>query len=145
MQLLFSFCVALFISLLPLQVSETLYAQAPSEKEPLVLLDHVTQVTSLSNGIVVRQNGVLEEITALRDDLLRIRIAPEGLLPEDASWAVLAEARRSSVAVTPETANGRVGFRTHLLRIEVDRSTMTLTVRDLNGNILQQDARPTRF
>jgi alpha-glucosidase len=145
MQLLFSFCVALFIALLPLQVSETLHAQAPSEKEPLVLLDHVTQVTSLSNGIVVRQNGVLEEITALRDDLLRIRIAPEGLLPEDASWAVLAEARRSSVAVTPETANGRVGFRTHLLRIEVDRSTMTLTVRDLNGNILQQDARPTRF
>ncbi|WP_263366537.1 glycoside hydrolase family 31 protein [Edaphobacter bradus] len=111
----------------------------------MVLLDHLTASASLPNGIVVRENAIEEEITALRDDLLRIRIARKGPLPEDASWAVLDDARHSSVAVTPETAEGHVGFRTRLLHVEIDRSTMALTIRDLNGNALQQDARPTRF
>jgi len=55
----------------------------------------------LSNGIRARSNGVTLEVTALRDDVLRIREAHSPELPEDASWAVLPSARRSSVPITP--------------------------------------------
>jgi alpha-glucosidase len=141
----FSFLFLVFSVATIVQGSEFGYAQAVREKQPIVLLDHVTQFAPLSNGIVVRQDAVQEQITALRDDVIRIRIGSQGQLPEDASWAVLADARHSSVGVTLESTAGYVGFRTRSLKIEIDRATMALKVSDLNGNVVQQDARPTRF
>lgn len=99
----------------------------------------------LPNGIEVRAGGLLETIVALRDDVLRIRISRTGALPEDASWAVLDSARRSSVPVLAETSGNHFGFRTRALIVELDKSTLQLTLRDPAGKILQQDARPVRF
>jgi alpha-glucosidase len=102
-------------------------------------------VTPLSNGIEVRVGDVRERVLALRDDVLRVTIANAKPWPEDASWAVLPAARTSSVAVTVEDSTAHCGFRTRALAVEIDRKTLALTVRDLAGNILQQDARPIRF
>ncbi|MGD0800355.1 MAG: TIM-barrel domain-containing protein [Terracidiphilus sp.] len=104
----------------------------------------VAAISILPNGIEVRSGDLHETIAALRDDVLRIRIA-HGALPEDASWAVFSSARHSSVPVTPETSAGHFGFRTKALIVELDKQTLELTVRDLAGNILQQDARPVHF
>ena len=70
------------------------------------------------------------EVTALRNDLLRVRISHKAPLPEDASWAVLPASRTASVRVTSEAT----GFRTSALRVSVDPVTEELTVRDLAGN-----------
>ena len=104
-----------------------------------------TIVSNLSNGIDVRAGDIHEQILALRDDVIRVRIAHGMSLPEDASWAVLANARRSSLAITPVSSENRLGFSTHALSVELDKHTLQLTVRDLNGEILQQDARPIRY
>jgi alpha-glucosidase len=133
------------IALLLSQASMPLCGQSTATKSDAFLLDHVTGFTSLPNGIEVRDGEARETIVALRNDLLRIRIARKGGLPEDASWAVLADARRSSVAATPEIAADHVGFRTNSLRVEIDKKNLILTIRDLSGNVLQQDARPIRF
>jgi alpha-glucosidase len=93
----------------------------------------------------VRRGALHEQVTALRDDVLRIRVWRGQTAPEDASWAVLAEARHASAPVTIENAADHFGFRTHALAVEADRQTLQLTVRDLAGNILEQDARPLRF
>ncbi len=100
--------------------------------------------TSLPNGIEVKAGDLREKIVALRDDVLRISIT-RGSWPEDASWAVLPDARKSSVPVELEKNRDHFAFRTHVLIIEVDKNTLELTVRDLDGNILHQDARPIRF
>jgi len=52
-------------------------------------------VKTLPNGIVATSADTREEITALRDDVLRIRVWRGSKEPEDASWAVLTEARRA--------------------------------------------------
>jgi alpha-glucosidase len=98
-------------------------------------------VSALANGIEVSGGELHEQITALRDDVLRIRIWRGSTPPEDASWAVLAVARHASVAVTAANA----GFRTGGLAVDVDPQTLEFTVRDHAGNILEQDARPVRF
>jgi alpha-glucosidase len=103
------------------------------------------QLTSLPNGIDLRAAEMREQITALRDDLLRVRIVRTGQLPEDASWAVLPEARTSSANVTPEINAGSVGFRTRVLRVVVDRKTLRMAVLDLAGNVLLEDARRAQF
>ncbi|GAC1680636.1 MAG: glycoside hydrolase family 31 protein [Terriglobales bacterium] len=94
----------------------------------------------MRDGIEVRSGGAIIKITALRDDVLRVRIAPTGEMPEDASWAVLESARHGSAKVTQEDSPDHVGFRTASIRVKIDRSTLHLQITDLNGNVLQEDA-----
>ena len=86
-----------------------------------------------------------EQITALRDDVLRVRIVRSGGLPEDASWAVLPNARTSAVIVAPEMTPTSAGFHTSALRVVVDRKTLRMTIFDPAGNVLSEDARRAQF
>jgi alpha-glucosidase len=103
------------------------------------------QLTHLPNGMEVRSGELHERITALRQDVLRIRLWRGRQVPEDASWAVLASARHATVPVMPTDTAGRDGFRTPALTVDVDPQTLELTVRDAAGHILQQDVRPIRW
>jgi alpha-glucosidase len=103
------------------------------------------QITPSPTGLTATADGLTLQVTALRDDILRVRMWKGDAVPEDASWAVLPQARTSSVPVTPE-ANG---FITKLLRVSVS-DHLLLTLADLQGNVLQKDAAPvlwegTRF
>src|SRR6202453_3305251 len=103
------------------------------------------QITPAPSGLTAVADGVTLQVNALRDDILRVRMWKGDAVPEDASWAVLSQARPSSVPVTAEAR----GFSTKALRVSVD-DHLLLTVTDLQGNILQKDAAPvlcvgTRF
>ena len=110
-------------------------SQTPSETHPAIVETH-----PLPNGLEVSSNGLTLLVTALRDDVLRVRAGQNGKLGEDASWAVLATSRTASIPVTPEGA----GFSTKALRISFD-TNLRLTVSDLAGHVLQQDERPIEF
>jgi alpha-glucosidase len=106
---------------------------------------HPQQITAAESGLTAVANGVTLEVTALRDDVLRVRMWRGDAVPEDASWAVLTPSRTNRVPVTAEAH----GFATKALRASVDEHLL-LTVTDLEGNILQRDAAPvlwegTRF
>ena len=77
------------------------------------------------------------EVTALRNDVLRVRLWMPGQEPENASWAVLPAALHSTVFVKPEAH----GFTTGKLHVVV-ASDLSLTVSDMSGHLLQQDAEP---
>jgi alpha-glucosidase len=103
------------------------------------------RANSLPNGIDIQGADAREQITALRDDVLRVRIVRSGGFPEDASWAVLPNARTSSVTVTPEMTSTSAGFHTSALRVVVDRKTLRMTIFDRAGDVLSQDARRPQF
>jgi alpha-glucosidase len=107
--------------------------------------DRVAHAAPLKNGIELRDGSLTMRITALRNDVLRVRVGRDGVLPEDASWAVLPEARTATVDVVQDSTPAAVGFHTTMLRVEVARATGLMTVRDLASNIVQQDAEPLRF
>ena len=103
------------------------------------------QITPAPSGLTAVAEGVTLQVNALREDILRVRMWKGDAVPEDASWAVLSQARNSSVPVTAEAR----GFTTKALRVSVD-DRLLLTVADLQGNVLQKDAAPvlwegTRF
>src|SRR4029077_14745664 len=75
-----------------------------------------------------------------RDDVLRVRQAFNGELSEDASWAVPSQIRHLTAEVTPENAPDAFGFHTKTLRVRVERTTLRLSITDLQGNMLQEDA-----
>ncbi len=100
-------------------------------------------ISPLANGIEVRAGALHERVTALRGDVLRVRVWRGANAPEDASWSVLPQARQASATVT--NTSGHTGFRTDALAVEIDPATLEITVSDSDGTILQQDARPLRF
>jgi len=75
--------------------------------------------TNIPNGVEIKRGDMLLSVVALRDDVLRVRVANNGALPEDASWAVAPEIRNNKVDVVPETSNDTRGFHTKALRVRI--------------------------
>jgi alpha-glucosidase len=129
-------------------INSTGDAQTPPPSNPQrVALDSVTSAKHLPDGVEVQAGSATIRITALRDDIVRFRIAPGSTLPEDASWAVLPEARTKSVNVQPLEDAHAVGFRTASIEVRAERDPLRLVVSDLAGHVLCADAlgRPTEF
>jgi len=122
-------------------------AQTASPSQSAITLAAVTSFQPLRDGIEITAGPATLRITALRDDILRVRVAPGGALPEDSSWAVLSGPRGKSVNVQAMQDAVFVGFHTAVLDVRVERNPLRLVVRDLAGNVISADAvgRPTEF
>jgi alpha-glucosidase len=115
-------------------------SSGPASSRVVTLTDPLTSTKALPSGIEVRTGKSLLRVEALRDDVLRVRLAEDGVLAEDASWAVLPVARTSRVNVVAQSDETSVGFRTTALLVKIDRGSSHLTISDLQGHILQNDA-----
>jgi len=127
--------------------SQANQASEAQQKSGFVRLDRVTASRAIPNGIEIRSGTAVMQITALRDDVLRVRVGPAGQLPEDASWAVLAASRTAAVPVTQESSGSEVGFKTAKLHVSVRKDPLELTVTDLAGHVIAQDlpGRPIEY
>jgi alpha-glucosidase len=128
-----------------LTASPLLWAQSDRADATSVVLNHVTSFSMVRNGIDLRDGDARMQIIALRGNIVRVRVSRSGDLGEDASWAVLKEARQSRTEVKATETADSVGFQTDVLCVSVHRRTLALTITDLNGNVLQQDAKPVEF
>jgi alpha-glucosidase len=138
-----SFCLPALILLGVLAAPGTVSARgqsSPGDEPSVFFLDAFSGNRSLPNGLEVHSGRAVMNVLALRDDVVRIRIARSGELPEDASWAVPASSRDDRAQVTPENTSEAVGFRTQLLRVRIGLKDLRLVITDLEGNILQEDA-----
>lgn len=104
------------------------------------LTPHELTAVATPTGLRLTDGARILDIVALRDDIVRVRIGRSGALPEDASWAVKAEARAAKVVVTPTSSTNEIGFTTSELGVSVDRSSWALTIRDKAGAIISADA-----
>jgi len=139
------FAVSVFLFL-----AATSQAKSSSEAQPqpnFVRLDRVTASRAISNGIELHAGPAVLQITALRNDVLRVRVGAAGQLPEDASWAVLPSSRTASVAVSPHSSGTAVGFKTAQLIVSIQKDPLLLTVTDLKGHVIAQDlpGRPLEY
>src|SRR6202789_649910 len=98
------------------------------------------QLSAASSGLTAIAGDTTLQVMALGDDFLRVRVWKGDAVPEDASWAVLPEARSSGVQVVAEPH----GFATRQLRVTLD-DQLRLTVADLAGKVVQEDAAPVRW
>src|SRR6202034_3978795 len=84
-----------------------MFAISVAAQSPLPGLNHT------SSGVEFSTATLTLRVDALRPDVIRVRMFPKDRPAEDASWAVLPDARTARVAVTSEAA----GFSTTALRI----------------------------
>ena len=102
--------------------------------------ENQASIKALANGVEVRKGNTILQIVALRDDVLRVRESLDGALPEDASWAVAESIRKQAVAGVPQNGPTSAGFQTKSLRVAIDPNQFVLTISDLHGHVLQEDA-----
>ena len=135
-----------FVVLFSAAIHITVTAQN-QPKPAFVRLDRVTASHPTANGIEIRSGSALMQITALRDDLVRVRVGPSGQLPEDASWAVLPASRTATASVTQESNSTTVGFRTAKLHVIVRKDPLEISVTDPQGRVILQDlpGRPIEY
>src|SRR5689334_1283095 len=88
------------------------------------------------DGLESHRGGVLMRVTALTDQIIRVRIARDGVLPEDSSWAVPSVIRAHRAAIT--RLNN--GFATGAIRVTVDPASLALTVTDPSGKVIVADS-----
>ena len=141
------FLFVVFAVLFLAATSQTNSTAEAQQKPAFVRLDRVTASRPTANGIEIRSGSAVVQITALRDDVIRVRVGPTGQLPEDASWAVSAAARAASVSVTQESNSTSVGFRTTKLHVSVRKDPLELTVTDMQGRVIaaQLPGRPIEY
>lgn len=122
-------------------------AQSPTQPSTTVSLDAVSASEPLRDGLQIQVGPAVLRITALRSEIIRVRISPNSVLPEDASWAVLPDARNKTIDVQPSQDSSSMGFRTSALDVRIERDPLRLVIRDLEGNIISSDAagRTTKF
>jgi alpha-glucosidase len=108
---------------------------------------YATAAQAAAADIIVRRDGAdihsgpwFMRVTAVADDILRVRAAPAADLPEDASWAVPAEMRGRSVHVSVKPREDGVDFQTATLAVRIERSPLRLIVSDLAGHVISADA-----
>ncbi len=123
--------VAMFLASILASTAPAIATAAPTQA-----IAAPTSSAPLKDGIELHQGSVVMRVTALTDDILRVRIGRDGMLPEDASWAVPAEVRAQHAAVTA-TADG---FATAHIRVRFDPGTLRMTVTTADGHTIVRDA-----
>jgi alpha-glucosidase len=100
----------------------------------------VTYTRDLPCGIEVMAGSISMRVTAIRQDILRVRLCLRGNWPEDASWVVSKGTRGASVPVERRDSDSAVGFCTAALRVSIDNESARLVVTDPTGDVVSEDA-----
>ncbi len=99
-----------------------------------------TALPAAAAGVDLQSGTLRLQVTAIADDILRVRIAPAGDFPEDASWVIPAELRHAGVSVRPWSRPDAEGFETALLSVRIERASLRLIVSDMAGHVISADA-----
>jgi alpha-glucosidase len=82
------------------------------------------------------ENGVILEITILRDSVVRFRYATENIFEPDFSYAISEDASTGYNELEIEETPTEYLIRTAKLKILVDKQTLRTQISDLEGNII---------
>lgn len=107
-------------------------------------------VSKLANGAEFTAGAARVRITALRDSVVRVQIAPSGKFPSpDFSWAVVPEAKQwtARTQMNQSANNAFFELTTAELTVRVEKSPLRISFRTRSGEVISEDAatRPAAF
>ena len=97
-------------------------------------IGNVQNVEKLRDGIELTAGSAKVRITAFRDGIIRVRLAPQGSFPKDFSWAVIEPPDLPAVSVE----DGKAELRMTVGRVVVivKKRPLLITFADSAGNVL---------
>ena len=100
-------------------------------------LGKVESVERLKDGVELTSGGAKVRVTAFREGLFRVRLAPDGKFPKDFSWAVI-ESPEAPV-LTIEENQKEVRITAGKIIATVQKSPLLINFLDASGNVLLAD------
>jgi alpha-glucosidase len=97
----------------------------------------VQRVEKLLDGVELTAGAAKVRITAFRDGVLRVRVAPDGTFAKDSSWAVIETPEPPAVQV--EDTASEVQVTAASVKAIVQKSSLVITFTDATGRILLAD------
>ncbi len=85
------------------------------------------------------QNGVVLQITVLRNSALRFRYATEEVFQPDFSYAISENASRGYNLLEVDETNSEYLISTSKIKVLVDKQSLRIQISDLEGNIINED------
>jgi alpha-glucosidase len=100
-------------------------------------IGNVQRVGKLPNGVELTAGPAKLRITAFRDGIIRVRLAPQGSFPKDFSWAVIESPEPPPVKIE----DGKTELRMTVGRVVVvvKKAPLLVTFEDAAGKILLAD------
>jgi alpha-glucosidase len=97
----------------------------------------VQRVERLQDGVELSAGGLKARITAFRDGVIRVRIAPQGIFPKDGSWAVIETP--DVVPVKIEESQDDVRLSAGGVRVIIHKSPLLISFADAQGREILAD------
>ena len=97
----------------------------------------VQRVEKLKDGVELTAGTAKVRITAFRDGVIRVRLAPQGAFPKDFSWAVIESPEPPAVSI--EDGKNEVRMTVGHTVVVVKKSPLLITFADAAGNTLLAD------
>jgi len=100
----------------------------------------VTQVARLADGVELTVGEAKVRVTAFRDGILRVRLAPQGNFAKDFSWALVETAEPPGIRV--EDSPNSVRLVAGRVSAVINKNPLLISFADPSGNILLADEAP---
>jgi alpha-glucosidase len=100
-------------------------------------IGNVQQVEKLKDGVELTAGSAKVRITAFRDGVIRVRLAPQGSFPKDFSWAVIESPDPPAINVEDGMAELRMAV--GRVVVIVKKTPLLITFADSAGNVLLAD------
>jgi alpha-glucosidase len=110
---------------------------APALAEGWQHLGTVQHVEKLPDGVELSAGNARVRITAFRDGVIRVRVAPQGAFPKDFSWAVIETSEVPPVRV--EDAKDDVRLLAGSVNVIIHKSPLLISFSDSQGRVVLED------
>jgi len=100
-------------------------------------LAKVQQVDKLKDGVELTAGGAKIRVTAFRDGVFRVRVAPNGSFPKDFSWALIESSEPPALKIEESPKEVRITAGSVVATIQ--KSPVLINFSDARGNVLLAD------
>ncbi len=100
-------------------------------------LGAVQHVEKLPNGVELSAGNAKIRVTAFREGIVRVRVAPQGNFPNDSSWAVIETPEPPSVKIDED--KDAVHLSAGSVNISIHKSPLLISFADAQGRIILAD------
>ena len=101
-------------------------------------LGDVTDYEAHGSYVLIRCGDATVRLDAISDQVIRVRLAPQGSFERDFSWAVTDATPRSRFT-EPRTQRDAITTSTGALQVVIHRRPCRIDIRDKDGNVLVAD------
>ena len=100
-------------------------------------IGNVQRIEKLKDGVELTAGSAKVRITAFRDGVIRVRLAPQGSFPKDFSWAVIESPEPPAISI--EDGKSDVRMTVGRLIVIVNKAPLLVTFADSAGQVLLAD------